>query len=284
MKPPAPPSWYALAAAMHTTVRRVPFCVGDLVVGSVAAGELAALSAFDELQVHDDGVVLAVAPDERDAALARINAALRDAGRLRGWRDEPFPLYDPATLTVLAHFERAAARYWGTLTLGAHATGWVAGPDGRPAALWIAQRSFTKSTDPGLHDNLIGGGVPIGQTPEETLVREAWEEAGLDPALMAPRRPGRVLRTVRDIPEGLQHELIHGWDIELPAGIVPRNQDGEVHAFRLLEVEAALALAATAAMTVDAALVTLDFAVRHALVDDDAVLARLAPLVVGLSA
>lgn len=283
MKPPAPPAWYALAAAMQTTVRRVPFSVGDLVVGAVAASELPALAAFDELQVHDDGVVLAIAPDERDAALARINAALRDAGRLRGWRDEPFPLYDPATLTVLAHFERAAARYWGTLTLGAHATGWVAGPDGRPAALWIAQRSFTKSTDPGLHDNLIGGGVPIGQTPEETLVREAWEEAGLDPALMAPRRPGRVLRTVRDIPEGLQHELIHGWDLELPAGVVPRNQDGEVHAFRLLEVEAALALAATAAMTVDAALVTLDFAARHALVDDDAALARLEPLVVGLS-
>ncbi|MGC4079075.1 MAG: DUF4743 domain-containing protein [Rubrivivax sp.] len=283
MKPPAPPAWYALAAAMQTTVRRVPFSVGDLVVGAVAASELPALAAFDELQVHDDGVVLAVAPDERDAALARINAALRDTGRLRGWRDEPFPLYDPATLTVLAHFERAAARYWGTLTLGAHATGWVAGPDGRPAALWIAQRSFTKSTDPGLHDNLIGGGVPIGQTPEETLVREAWEEAGLDPALMAPRRPGRVLRTVRDIPEGLQHELIHGWDLELPAGVMPRNQDGEVHAFRLLEVEAALALAATAAMTVDAALVTLDFAARHALVDDDAALARLEPLVVGLS-
>ncbi|BAL93626.1 NUDIX hydrolase [Rubrivivax gelatinosus] len=283
MKPPTPPAWYALGAAMRADLRRVPFVVGDLVVGAVAAGELDALSAFDELQVHEDGVVLAVAPDERDAALARINAALRDAGRLRGWRDEPFPLYDPATLTVLAHFERAAARYWGTLTLGAHATGWVAGPDGRPAALWIAQRSFTKSTDPGLHDNLIGGGVPIGQTPEQTLVREAWEEAGLDAEALAPRRPGRVLRTARDIPEGLQHELIHGWDIELPAGVVPRNQDGEVHAFRLLDVEAALALAATAAMTVDAALVTLDFAVRHGLVDDDATLARLAPLVVGLS-
>ncbi|MCC9596967.1 MULTISPECIES: NUDIX hydrolase family protein [unclassified Rubrivivax] len=283
MKAPAPSTWYALGAAMRADLRRVPFIVGDLVVGAVAANELAALAAFDELQVQDDGVVLAVAPEERDAALARVNGALRDAGRLRGWRDELFPLYDPATLTVLAHFERAATRYWGTLTLGAHATGWVAGPDGRPAALWVAQRSFTKSTDPGLHDNLIGGGVPIGQTPEETLVREAWEEAGLTPALMAARRPGRVLRTARDIPEGLQHELIHGWDLELPAGVVPCNQDGEVHAFRLLDVEAALALAATAAMTVDAALVTLDFAVRHGLVDDEATLARLQPLVVGLS-
>ncbi|MCD0422874.1 NUDIX hydrolase [Rubrivivax benzoatilyticus] len=283
MKAPAPSTWYALGAAMRADLRRVPFIVGDLVVGAVAANELAALASFDELQVQDDGVVLAVAPEERDAALARVNGALRDAGRLRGWRDELFPLYDPATLTVLAHFERAAARYWGTLTLGAHATGWVAGPDGRPAALWVAQRSFTKSTDPGLHDNLIGGGVPIGQTPEETLVREAWEEAGLTPALMAARRPGRVLRTARDIPEGLQHELIHGWDLELPAGVVPCNQDGEVHAFRLLDVEAALALAATAAMTVDAALVTLDFAVRHGLVDDEATLARLQPLVVGLS-
>ncbi|MBK1711168.1 DUF4743 domain-containing protein [Rubrivivax gelatinosus] len=281
MSPPA--TWYALTAATRAERPRLPFSVGGRVVGSVAAGEAEALAGFAELEVGTDGVSLAVPADERDAALARINTTLRDAGRLLGWRDELFPLYDPQTQDVLARFERAAARYWGTLTLGAHATGWVAGADGRPAALWIAQRSFSKSTDPGLHDNLIGGGVADGQTPEQTLLREAWEEAGLAPEDLAPRRPGSVLRTARDVPEGLQHELIHCWDLELPAGRLPQNQDGEVHAFRLLPLEQALALAATAAMTVDAALVTLDFLLRHGLVADAALQARLAPLRVGMA-
>jgi hypothetical protein len=50
---------------------------------------------------------------------------------------------------------------------------------------------------------------------------------------------------------------------------------------RLLAVEEALAQAAGDAMTVDAALVTLDFALRHRLLPDsshEALAARLAPL------
>ncbi len=46
---------------------------------------------------------------------------------------------------------------------------------------------------------------------------------------------------------------------------MPHNQDGEVAGFRCLPLDEALALAAGDQMTVDAALVTLDFALRHAL-------------------
>ena len=74
--------------------------------------------------------------------------------------------------------ERAAARFWGSLTLGAHCNGWVAGPGGRAAMLWIGRRAPHKATDPGRLDNLVGGGVPDGQSPDEALWREGWEEAG----------------------------------------------------------------------------------------------------------
>jgi hypothetical protein len=48
-------------------------------------------------------------------------------------------------------------------------------------------------------------------------------------------------------------------------GFAPQNQDGEVQGFRLLPLADALALAQGDTMTVDAALVTLDFADRHGL-------------------
>jgi 8-oxo-dGTP pyrophosphatase MutT (NUDIX family) len=281
-------SWPAIEHATSRRQDRVPFVIDSLVVGSVARVHVEALRAFQrDLQVTDDRVALTAPESARDAALAAINTRLRAQGLIRAWRDETYPLVDPLSQRVLARFERAAARFWGTLTFGAHATGWVAAADGRPARMWVAQRAFDKATDPGAFDNLVGGGVPHGQTPFETLVREGWEEAGLDADVMRRAQPGRVIQLQRDSPEGLQFEQIHAFDLQLQPGEQPLNQDGEVHAFTLHPTPEALALAASALMTTDAALVTLDFALRHRLFDPathDALSARAAGLWVGAAA
>lgn len=257
--------WPALAAARRRdATARLPFFIDGHRVGSVAHDHLRALSAWPRWLKVDEHRVTFSATD-RDAALAAINNALRDQGLVQAWRDEPYAIVDLDSGQRLARTERAAARFWGTLTLGAHATGYVADAEGRATHLWIARRSPHKATDPGLLDNLIGGGVPDGQTPLETLVREGWEEAGLSPQQMAAARPGRVIHLHRDLAEGLQVEDLHSFDLQLPPGLIPRNQDGEVAAFECLPVAQALQQAATLSMTVDAALVTLDFALRHQL-------------------
>jgi len=255
-------AWSALAAARHARTPRVPFFVRGVAVGSVAQAHLDALRPYADA-VRIDGQGVHALDDDPSEALARINLALRDAGLVRAWRNEPFALPHPGTLQPLARIERAASRFWGTLTLGAHATGFVRGADGQPSHLWIAQRSFTKATDPGLFDNLVGGGVGLGQAPRETLVREAFEEAGLAPAEVQAATPGRVVGLARDIPEGYQQEWLYAFDIELPHDRTPVNQDGEVAAFHCLSLAEAATLAAGDKMTVDAALVTLDFLLRH---------------------
>jgi 8-oxo-dGTP pyrophosphatase MutT (NUDIX family) len=277
--------WPALAAALaHDAAARVPFVIAGCRVGSVAREHLPALAAWPRaLRITPTEVTLSVPAAERDATLAGINAALHAQGWVRGWRDETYAIVAGAGGPRLARTERAASRFWGTLTFGAHASGYVAGARGQPARLWIARRALTKQTDPGLLDNLVGGGVPDGQTPLQTLVREAWEEAGLQPAQLRAARPGRVLRLQRDVAEGLQLEHLHSFDLELPAGVHPANQDGEVAGFECLEVDEALARAAAGAMTVDAALVTLDFALRHRLLPPavaPALEAAIAPLFV----
>ena len=277
--------WPAIAAARAQLRPRTAFHVGGARVGSVATAHVPALRRWPRwLALDAQGLHLAVEAAARSEVLAEINARLRDDGLIVAWRDEIFPLYEPASGAVLATFERAATRFWGTLTRGAHANGWVAGADGRPAELWIARRADTKATDPGKLDNLVGGGVPHGQTPHEALLREGWEEAGLRPAQMAAARPGRVIRIDRDVPEGRMVELVHVFDLQLPRDLTPVNQDGEVAAIERLPVHAAAALAAGDAMTVDAALATLDFLLRHRLLPSEAqaaLAARMAPLWAG---
>jgi 8-oxo-dGTP pyrophosphatase MutT (NUDIX family) len=49
--------------------------------------------------------------------------------------------------------------------------------DGR---LLVHRRSLTEDTYPGAVDHVCGG-VPSGETPEQTAAREAWEEVGVTP-------------------------------------------------------------------------------------------------------
>ena len=272
--PLAAPDWPAIGAARARAIPRVPFAVQDgtraLEAGSVACAHLEALARWPEaLRVEDHGVTMTLAASDRGPFFAQANAALREAGLIVAWRDETYPVLALPSRRLLATFERAASRFWGTVTFGAHCNGYLADAQGRPTHLWIARRSYTKPTDPGLLDNLIGGGVPHGQTPAEAVLREGWEEAGLRPAQMRALRPGRVARVARDIPEGFQLEELSIFDLALPPDLVPCNQDGEVHSLTLMSVAEALAQAATSAMTVDASLVMLDFALRHDLLVGD---------------
>ena len=257
-------AWPALAAARRRGVPRVPFLLGDTLVGSVAVAHLSALRAWPLwLQVDEQQVRVAAA--DPSLAMAAINIALRRQGLIPAWRDETFSVVTEMGVAPLARIERASARFWGTLTFGAHANGYIADGAGRPTHLWIARRSPRKATDPGKLDNLIGGGVAMGQTPRQALVREGWEEAGLGAELMATARAIGVLRLDRDVHEGLQREDLHTFDLQLSPTVQPLNQDGEVAAFECMPVRQALKKATGSGMTVDAALVTLDFARRHGL-------------------
>jgi 8-oxo-dGTP pyrophosphatase MutT (NUDIX family) len=273
--------WPALDAARASDVqRRVPFAI-DVDGAPLAAGSVAHLPALaphtGALAVSNDGVRLTVGAAERSAALAEINAQLRTAGLVVGWRDETYPIVTRFGAPPLALIERAAARFWGTLCFAAHCNGYVADDDsGRPSHLWIARRSRDKSVDPGLLDNLIGGGVAHGQTPFETLLREGMEEAGLPPALVERSHAGSLIELRRDVPEGLQHDQLFVYDLEMPRDLRPHNHDGEVAEFHCLPLTQVLALAAGPDMAVDASMVTLDFALRHRLLSA-AAHAELAP-------
>jgi 8-oxo-dGTP pyrophosphatase MutT (NUDIX family) len=201
----------------------------------------------------------------RTAAVASVARVLASEGRLSAWRDELYAVGSDPDGAPLLLLERAAARYFGIRTFAAHVNGTTR--RNGATAMWIARRSPHKAIDPGLLDNLVGGGIAAGTTVAETVVKEAWEEAGLPPHLARAARPVATLEIRRAQPDGLQLETIFVHDLDLPSDVVPINQDGEVAEFHLVSPGEAARLAAndsgTEVVTADASLVIVDWLMRH---------------------
>jgi len=53
------------------------------------------------------------------------------------------------------------------------------GPSPKDLQMWIARRSLTKPTYPGLLDNMVAGGMGFGHSPWYTVIKESMEEASL---------------------------------------------------------------------------------------------------------
>ena len=211
----------------------------------------------DRLRLVDDGLDAAA----RTALLHESALRLRDAGLLRGWRDERLDVRPEPGAAPLAQIERAACRTLGITTTAVHLNAFAG--DGR---VWVARRAAHKPIDPGLLDNLVGGMVPAGEDELAALAREAMEEAGLDIAGWPLRRGGRI-RCMRPVPEGFQVEDVQVFDATLPPSAQPRNQDGEVGEIACWPLPRVVAALESGAFTLEAALVMIDGLLRQEIGD-----------------
>jgi 8-oxo-dGTP pyrophosphatase MutT (NUDIX family) len=194
----------------------------------------------------------------RSALLQDCALRLRDAGMVRGWRDEQLDVRAEPGAEPLASIERAACRTLGITTTAVHLNAFT--PAGE---LIVARRALHKQIDPGLWDNLVGGMVPAGESELQALAREAQEEAGLDLAPLRLERGGRV-HVTRRVPEGFQSEIVQVFDAVLPDGLPLRNQDGEVAAIERRTARAVVDSIDRDEFTLESALVALDALLRRA--------------------
>ncbi|GGD58951.1 NUDIX hydrolase [Caballeronia grimmiae] len=262
-----------IAARRFDASAHLPFLFGDERVGWIRRTDAGLLARWPETFVIDDQTVrlhpTLTNVDTRTAALATVIAALRADGKIPGWRDETFAIRNHFDAAPLAFIERAASRFFGTMTYAVHLNGIVKYRDSAPQ-LWIARRSDTKAVDPGMLDNVVAGGIGWGMGVEPTLVKECWEEAGMPAELASTATPGGVFHVLQSIPEGTQAEQLFVYDVVLPESFVPRNQDGEVGEHRLARIEDVARWIEEGALTVDASLATLDCLLRHQWIDADA--------------
>jgi 8-oxo-dGTP pyrophosphatase MutT (NUDIX family) len=200
----------------------------------------------------------------RSDCLARAAAGLRDAGLLRGWRDERLPVVGSPRGHVLAAIERAACRPLGIATTAVHLNAYTEDGD-----VVVARRAPHKQIDPGCWDNLVGGMVPHGETLEQALEREAWEEAGIELDRLEVHR-GRSFTLMRPVPEGVQCETIHVYDTTLAPATEPRNQDGEVDAIETRPIAAVVDAIERDEFTLESALVMVESLTRRGRIDTPA--------------
>lgn len=258
------------AAHAFERARFAPFVVDGDAVGFVRRDLLRHLRRFaDVFAIGDEGIGFAPGLggcEDRSAAMAHVARALAAEGLLTPWRSETYDIGRRNDGSCHFTLERAAVRFFGLLGHAVHVNGLVMAAGRR--SMWIARRSATKAIDPGMLDNIVGGGLASGSSIRATLVKEAWEEAGIPAELAAAARFEGILRIAREVPEGLHAETIYLHDLLLPPEFTPTNQDAEVAEFRLLAFdEAAAALAGDAPFTVDAALVAMDGLARHDALD-----------------
>lgn len=214
---------------------RLPFRIGGATVGWVLPDFARLLGDFDAITVTTEAVTLAEAAAGDLPAIAH---ALSGAGVLRR-RNEAFDVRARPGGPVLSQIDRGALPKFGIQAEGVHLDALVARPDG--LHLWVARRAADKALDPGKLDHITAGGIPAGLSPDETLVKESAEEAAIPAALVARARPVGRISYAMERPEGLRRDLLHCYEIELPADFIPDAADGEVAGFELWPLARAFA-------------------------------------------
>ncbi|MBR0645733.1 NUDIX hydrolase [Plastoroseomonas hellenica] len=248
----------------------IPFRLGPAQIGWIAPDLAQALTFFPRAFHFDrNGVATAArlrSPGTRSQALAEALPALESRGLLK-IRGELFDLRAESAGPVLGQLDRGALPAFGAMSQGVHVNGLVRRGDG--LHLWIGIRSRDKAVAPGQLDNIVAGGIPAGLSAEETLIKEAAEEAGLPPDLAARARPvGRVSYTMRNA-EGLRRDVLHCYDLDLPEGFTPHPHDDEVERFELWPVARVIAAVRdTDEVKFNVNLVLIDLFLREGLIED----------------
>jgi len=249
-----------------------PFEVAGQAVGHVRTVFAARLAAFpDVFTVKDDRVQLVEHfPDApaRTQAMCQAVEALRQAGALPAPKGEDYAVVTAWGQEEVLRLDRNMVSAFGVQAFGVHLNGFVRGQDG--LKLWIGTRSSTKPVAPGKLDNMVAGGQPAGLTLAENLRKEAAEEADI-PAILADQAVAvGAITYVTEGELGLKPDTLFVYDLEVPADFTPRNTDGEIDSFALMDVaEVAEIVRTTDRFKFNVNLVLIDFLIRHGILRPD---------------
>ncbi|KAH8651489.1 thiamine pyrophosphokinase-related protein-like protein [Tricladium varicosporioides] len=279
-----------LTPNLYTLFTRTPELSSPIPVGYITKPVFEALASVPtlikgECEVSDANRSITAfqqaTEKERSAAVAATCAYWRSNKTfevLSGWRNELYPVYGRNN-ELLFNVERSASPLFGVVTYGIHMSCFVTMTNEEQEKegskfnfkMWIPRRSSKKQTYGGLLDNTVAGGIASGESPFESMVREADEEASLPEGLVRTNAKDVGMVTyiyVRESRAGgenglIQPEVQYVYDLELPKDVIPQPKDGEVEEFYLWTVEKVQEALTNWEFKPNCALCVLDFFTRH---------------------
>ncbi|RUS19473.1 NUDIX hydrolase domain-like protein [Endogone sp. FLAS-F59071] len=224
--------------------------VGSAIVGRLLPSTVTAIQEYNARQTGDPPFVIGDGcvtfdehihtPEERSRIIEGLLRTWVEEKRfvaLKGWRNELLSAYGDMTQpdNIAFVFERAGAAVLGIPSYGVHLNAYIRDENG-DLNMWIARRSPTKQTWPGMLDNCVAGGIAHGLAVYETVVKECEEEASIPAEIARKARNVGAISYFLVTPNGLQPETQYIFDIELPKEVIPKPSDGEVEAFYLWDM------------------------------------------------
>lgn len=206
--------------------------------------------------------------DARSRAVETVLRALAADGTIEDWREERYPVTPNWHTPPLMQVERAACPLLGIRAFGVHLNGYVR--DGGALHMWVARRARDKATFPGMLDNIVAGGQPIGIGLLDNVVKECHEEAGIPAALARQSLPVGLISYRHEQPEGCKPDQMFCYDLEFSPDFQPTAVDGEVESFHLMPVDEVAAIVRDGfEFKFNCNLVIIDFLIRHGLLNPD---------------
>ena len=135
------------------------FIVDDQEVGIIVPKVANIIAKYECFTIKGRQVILCPifkTPDEKTRAVEAVLCDIRDKQlikKLNGWRNEHFNVKSRFSEPPLFTIERSAASLFGIKQYGCHVNGYV--KKNGAYYLWIARRSKTKQTYPGMLDNFV---------------------------------------------------------------------------------------------------------------------------------
>lgn len=222
-------------------------------------------------RVEEGAVLLDPGLGDFEARSRAVDAPLRQLaseGLIESWRDEPYPVTPDWHKPPLMRIERAACPHFGIRAFGVHLNGFVRKPDG--VHMWIARRAYDKPTFPGMLDNMVAGGQPLGIGLMENVIKECGEEAGIPKEIARKAVPVGMISYTHQPPEGCKPDQMFCFDLELPEEFMPHAADGEVAEFYLWPIgKVADIVRETFEFKFNCNLAIIDFLIRHGVIAPD---------------
>lgn len=214
--------------------------------------------------------------EERRDAIDRILLPERKKGTFRvlnKWTGERFPIFGP-NRELIADLERSASGLFGIVTYGVQLIAYRDDEGG--LRIWAARRSSKKTLYPDRLGVTVGGSLPAGETPYECLIREAYEEAGLESQLVESHAvsvgtisyvTSSEAKTTSGGESGLiRAEIQYVYDMKVGKDVIPTPNDMEASNISLYSVDEIKRALDDGELTPANACLMLDFFIRHGIV------------------